>query len=85
HWIFDTLIRSLCGGKQENIDHLERLILAKFHRPEQTNLPAVVFMDREGGTGKGLLGMVLAKVFGDGLVRANVPMSEVTGNFTSFI
>lgn len=85
HWIFDTLIRSLCGGKQENIAHLERLILAKYHRPEQTNLPAVVFMDREGGTGKGLLGMVLAKVFGDGLVRANVPMSEVTGNFTSFI
>jgi hypothetical protein len=83
HWFFDVLISSIGGGKQENITHIERLILNKYLHPEDQMLPALVLNDR-GRTGKGLLAeILLPTVFGKDLVAVNIDIKNYIGNFNS--
>jgi hypothetical protein len=84
HWVFDILMRSLGGGRVENIEHIERLVLAKWRNPANYLLPALAFHDSEGGSGKSLFVSGLLKaVFGAALVADNLSMKDVTGQFNS--
>lgn len=83
HWMFDALMESLGGGREENIVHLERVIAAKHRDPSNYLLPAISISDA-GGTGKSLLAeIVLPIIFGRNLVSPNVSMGDVTGQFTA--
>lgn len=85
HWIFDVLMRSLCGGQADAIEHLEKLILSKWQRPDNPGLPVPVFMDASGGTGKSVFAeKVLPNIFGKGAVAPNVSMEMITGSFNDF-
>lgn len=85
HWVFDALMYSLGGGKPENIEHLEKVIAAKWSHPENYLLPTIVISD-EGGTGKSLFAeKVLPTLFGKEMVAPNVSMEEVTGQFNSHL
>lgn len=85
HWVFDTLMMSLGGGKAENIAHLEKVLLAKLHNPGNYTLPTVVISD-DGGTGKSLFAeKLLPTLFGQDLVAPNVSMEEITGQFNSHL
>lgn len=85
HWIFDALVESICGGKEENIQHLERLILAKLQNPADYTLPALCFSD-DGGTGKSLfVSVVLSAIFGKRLVSDNLAIAQATGKFNSVL
>ena len=54
HWLFDVLMFTLGGGKDENIEHLERVITYKYMHPEEFRLPCLL-IHGEGGIGKNLL------------------------------
>ena len=85
HWVFDALLHSLAGGKVENIEHLERVIAAKWSHPENYLLPTIVISD-EGGTGKSLFAeKVLPAIFGKDMVAPNVSMDEITGQFNGHL
>lgn len=85
HWVFDTLMCSLGGGKAENIEHIEKVIVAKWANPANYTLPTVVISD-DGGTGKSLFAeKVLPIIFGSDLVSPNVAMEEVTGQFNAHL
>ena len=81
HPIFDLLFMSLGGGKQENIEHLERVIMSKWQHPENYLLPCVVFADG-GGTGKSILvTKFLTTLFGQKNVADNLSMEMAFGKF----
>ncbi len=83
HWVFDALIESLTGGKAENVEHLEKVIVAKWRRPSNYLLPTISISD-SGGTGKSLFAeVVLPAIFGRNLVAPNLSMGDLTGQFTS--
>lgn len=85
HWMFDALMESLGGGREENITHLERVIAAKHRDPSNYLLPVVAISDG-GGTGKSLLAeIVLPIIFGRNLVSPNISMADVTGQFTASV
>ena len=85
HEVFDLLFRSLGGGKPENIEHLEKLIVAKWQHPDNYLLPCVVFADG-GGTGKSvLMAKFMPTVFGANNVAANLSMEQVFGKFNKSI
>lgn len=54
HWLFDILMFTLGGGKEENIEHLQRVVTYKFMHPEEFRLPCLL-IHGEGGIGKNLL------------------------------
>lgn len=85
HWVFDALMTSIGGGKQENIDHIEQVIVAKLTDPSNYTLPTIVMSD-DGGTGKSLLAeKLLPVIFGKDLVASNVSMDEITGQFNGHL
>lgn len=85
HAIFDTLIRSLGGGKEANIRHIEQLVLSKYLHPESTVIPTLVFND-PGSTGKGtFVTNVLGAVFGKYGIADNLSMEKVTGQFNAML
>ena len=85
HEIFDLLFTSLGGGKAENVEHLEKLILAKWQHPENYLLPCVVFADG-GGTGKSVLvSKFLVTLFGKKNVADNLPLEMAFGKFNRAI
>jgi hypothetical protein len=76
---------SLGGGKEENIEHLEKLILAKWQHPENYLLPCVVFADG-GGTGKSLLlAKLMPTIFGERNVAPNCSMEQAFGKFNASV
>lgn len=84
-WVFDTLIYSLAGGKTENMEHIEKVLVAKYLNPANYSLPTIVISDG-GGTGKSLFAeKLLPVIFGKDLVAPNVSMDEMTGQFNSHL
>lgn len=60
----DLLIYSICGGKQENIDHLEKWIAFKYLNPaKNANIPNIDLGGNPGGNGKGRLIEMLKTIF----------------------
>lgn len=83
--LFDIVLKSVCGGKQENIDHVEKVLVSKWHRPANFLLPVLCFSDN-GGSGKSLLtSTVLSAMFGPSAVAPNVAMSDFAGQFNGHL
>ena len=84
---FDILMKSLGGGKQENITHIEKLILTKYLNPSNFMLPALVFTHDEGGTGKTFLtSKLMPTIFGGAqYVAANAKIDNLIGKFNNVI
>lgn len=61
---FDILIQSICGGKQENIDHLEKWVAFKYLYPgRNANTPNIDMGGNPGGNGKGRFTELLKTIF----------------------
>ena len=85
HPIFDLLFISLGGAKAENVEHLEKLILAKWQHPDNYLLPCTVFADG-GGTGKSVLvSKFLVTLFGNKNVADNLSLEMAFGKFNRAI
>jgi hypothetical protein len=78
-------MESVSGGRdEETIEHLQKLILAKYQHPENIFLPNI-FCNDTGSTGKSLLNhRFLMRLFG-GAVALNCSMEHLTGRFNSSI
>ena len=62
--LFDSLIYSLAGGKQENIDYLERWVAYKYLNPDKVKItPGLNITGKPGGNGKGLFTQLLTSIF----------------------
>lgn len=62
--LFDDVIYTLAGGKQENIDHLETWIAYKYLNPDKVKItPGLNITGIPGGNGKGLFGQMLTSIF----------------------
>ena len=61
---FDDLIYCVCGGKEENINHLEQWLGYKYFFPERNlNTPHINITGIPGGNGKGILFEILRSMF----------------------
>ncbi|CAB4166027.1 hypothetical protein UFOVP841_18 [uncultured Caudovirales phage] len=61
---FDILLNTVCGGKAENIEHLERWVAFKYLYPEKNaNTPNIDLGGNPGGNGKGRFVEVLKTIF----------------------
>ena len=84
HPYFDVLLDSLSSGKQENREHLERVIAWKYKYPEDFLLPCITIYG-DGAVGKGiLLEAVFGNIFTDEQCIA-VRQNDILGNFNSVI
>lgn len=85
HPIFDIVVRSVCGDKPDNIEHLEKVLVAKWVNPFQYLLPVICFSDN-GGTGKSLfVSKVVTTMFGRASVNANCKMGDFAGQFNGHL
>jgi hypothetical protein len=83
HPAFPILMHSLGGGKEENINHIEQVIIHKYMDPSNNQLPCIV-LHGEGGVGKNLLvDVVLRTMFADATISATP--KELIGDFNSLL
>jgi len=60
----DLLIYSICGGKEENIAHLEKWVAFKYLNPgRNANIPNIDMGGNPGGNGKGTFVTMLKTIF----------------------
>lgn len=60
----DLLIYAVCGGKQENIEHLEQWVAFKYLNPNRNaNIPNIDMGGNPGGNGKGRFVELLKTIF----------------------
>lgn len=60
----DLLIYSICGGKEENIEHLEKWVAFKYLNPgKNANIPNIDMGGNPGGNGKGTFITLLKTIF----------------------
>jgi hypothetical protein len=60
----DLLIYSICGGKEENIEHLEQWVAFKYLNPgKNANIPNIDMGGNPGGNGKGTFITLLKTIF----------------------
>jgi hypothetical protein len=73
---FDLLLKSVCGEKQENIDHVLQVFGWKYLHPETFTLPAMCFYG-EGGSGKNMLAEILPGIiFGHQATKVSLRQIE---------
>jgi uncharacterized protein YukE len=81
--LFDDLFYCLCGGKQENIEHLEKWIVMKRLHPEKCHtIPHLNITGKPGGNGKGIFMAYLASLFTPNSVYKG-DIKELSGGFNS--
>lgn len=90
HYAFDALMYSLGGGLEENIQAIEMWLLARYNQIhfsiEDCTFPALVFNNRGGGSGKGLLTeRIWIAMFGAKGVLPNMSMGELTSSHNDAI
>lgn len=82
---FDWLMHSVCGGKQENIEHFEKWILFKvFHYRKVTTTPSIVCVGHCGGNGKGIIQAIIAQMFPRALTT-KATEKTLSGNFNAML
>lgn len=80
HWVFNALIQSLAGGKRENSDHIEQIVLAGYLDPAGNYLRPCQVFDDEGSTGKTLFATTaLSTLFGSDMVIPSVDIGVLQG------
>lgn len=80
---FDFLMYCVGGGKQENIDHIEKWIAYKWMYPERNaNIPNLDIGGYPGGNGKGRLIELLKTIFTHGCV-VPAALKELTDGFNA--
>lgn len=80
---FDDLFYCLGGGKQENIEHLEKWIVYKRLYPQKSNtIPHLNITGKPGGNGKGIFMSYLASLFTPNSVYKG-DIKELAGGFNS--
>ena len=68
---FDFLIKCIGGGKQENMDHLEKWLAFKYYNPEKVgNIPNLDIGGYPGGNGKGRFVELCKTIFTNPCVSA---------------
>jgi len=83
HEFFDDLFYCLGGGKQENIEHLEKWIVYKRLFPQKSNtIPHINITGKPGGNGKGIFMSYLASLFTPNSVYKG-DIKELGGGFNS--
>jgi hypothetical protein len=83
--LFDDLIYSLGGGKQENIDHLEQWVAFKYLNPEKHKIiPGLNITGKPGGNGKGMFSLILTSIFNSINVSA-ISSKSFTGGFNKLL
>lgn len=83
HWLFDDLMYSLGGGKRENINHIEQVLIHKIINPANFKLPALVIYG-EGSVGKNLfVDVVCHTIFAGATISEKA--ERVMGHFNSLI
>lgn len=90
HFAFDLLMESLGNQVPENVSYLERWLLTRYRQIEagieDSTFPALVFLNKGGGSGKGLLTeRVAPAMFGVSGVLPNASMNDIIGNFNDAI
>src|ERR1035438_5768716 len=81
HWFFDILLSSICGGRDENITHIEKCLIHKRREPGCIFIPWIVLNDG-GGTGKDLFtATILSNLLGPWCCIANLPLEKFVGKF----
>ena len=71
HDAFDDLFYCVCGGKQENIDHISIWIAYKYLYPERnSSIPNIDLGGHPGGNGKNTLVILLKTIFLRSTVKA---------------
>lgn len=78
------LISNLCGGREQNIEWLEKALWKKYINPNDHLIPGVIFHGQEWA-GKGTFIELLARIFGRSNVLPNVQAKALTDNFDSFL
>ncbi len=80
---FDFLMYCVGGGKQENIEHLEKWIAYKWMYPERNaNIPNIDLGGYPGGNGKGRFVELLKTIFTHGCV-VPAALKELTDGFNA--
>jgi hypothetical protein len=80
---FDFLLYCLCGGKQENITHIEQWIAYKWMYPNRNaNIPNIDIGGYPGGNGKGRFIELLKTIFTHGCV-VPAALKELTDGFNA--
>jgi len=80
---FDFLMYTVCGGKKENINHLESWIAYKWMYPgRNANIPNLDLGGYPGGNGKGRLIELLKTIFTHGCV-VPAALKELTDGFNA--
>jgi len=83
--LFDSLIYSLAGGRQENIDYLERWVAYKYLNPDKVKItPGLNITGKPGGNGKGLFTQLLTSIFTPMGVTV-IKGKNLTGGFNSIM
>jgi len=83
HWLFEVLMFTLGGGKDENMEHLGRVIAYKYMHPEEFRLPCLL-IHGEGGIGKNLLVDKILHLIFDGQT-VSLLTDNALGQFNSLI
>lgn len=82
---FDDLVYSLAGGKQENIEFIEKWVAFKYLYPEKCKItPGINITGVPGGNGKGMFGQILTSIFTDKGV-STVKAKNFTGGFNQIL
>ncbi|WP_179400663.1 primase-helicase family protein [Burkholderia guangdongensis] len=83
--LFDHLIYSVAGGKQENVQHLEKWIVHKHKFPERSeSTPNLDLMGAGGGNGKNLFKDMLETIFAGGCV-VPIGQKDLENGFNSML
>jgi hypothetical protein len=70
HPIFDIVMSSLSGGKQENRDHLEKCLVWKYKHPEDYKVPCITISGAGGVAKNEFVELTLSTIFGERQVIA---------------
>jgi hypothetical protein len=82
---FDDVLYSLAGGKQENIEYIEKWVAFKRLYPEKCKItPGINITGVPGGNGKGMFGQILTSIFTDKGV-STVKAKNFTGGFNQIL
>jgi len=84
--LFDVLMNSLCGGKKENIEHIEKWTAhRRVNWRNALTTPGLVQIGYVGGNGKQIFAKILRQMFTGGSTVALATAKQLTGGFNGIM